>query len=113
MNDMTLKIILGAAAVGWLAACALLYKAFRGAAWLAGPTVASCLSLLGLAVIASLILPEALFLAPAWLAVTLLSALHLRNAQAEGSARKGAGRSPVTFRGAAAAAAPTEDDSHI
>jgi Na+-driven multidrug efflux pump len=113
MNDTTLNIVLAAAAVAWLAACTLLYKAFRGAAWLAGPTVASCLSFLGVTVIASLILPGALFLAPAWLAVILLSALHLRRARAEGSARKEAGGSPAVFRDAAPAATSMEEDWHI
>ena len=114
MNDLTLKIVLGVAAVAWLAACTVLYKAFRGAAWLAGPTVASCMALTGVAVMASLVLPEALCLAPLWLAITLLSALHLYHARAPASALKGLGGSRNNLRGASApASALTDEDTRI
>jgi hypothetical protein len=114
MNDLTLKLVLGAAAVAWLAACILLNKAFRGTAWLAGPTVASCLALLGVAVTSSLTLHGALFLAPVWLAILILSTLHLRDARAAVSARESAGNSPFTFGGVAPPPAnPNENDPHI
>jgi hypothetical protein len=81
MGVLPLKIILVACATIWLLICMLLYRGTRNAAWLAGTTVASCLFFLGVTVLASMLVPEALFLAPLWLGVLVLSVLHLQAAQ--------------------------------
>jgi len=81
MGVLPLKIILMACATIWLLSCMLLYRGTRNAAWLAGATVASCLFFLGVTVLASMLVPGALFLAPLWLGVLVLSVLHLQAAQ--------------------------------
>ncbi|HEX5885993.1 MAG TPA: hypothetical protein VFY67_15725 [Pyrinomonadaceae bacterium] len=80
MNSFMLKSILLTVALFWLVACLQIYRTFKGSAWLAGPTVASCLFLLGATVIASVMVPSAFYLAPVWLFVFSLAALHLRAA---------------------------------
>ncbi len=80
MNSLTLKITLASLLVFWMAVCFQIYRAFKCSAWLAGPTVASCLFLLGATLIASVMIPSAFYLAPVWLFVFSLAALHLRAA---------------------------------
>ena len=80
MNSFILKLILATVALFWLVVCFQIYRTFKGSAWLAGPTVASCLFLLGATVIASIMIPSAFYLAPVWLFVLSLAALHLRAA---------------------------------
>ena len=81
MTPFTLYIILGVSVVVWSLACMSLYKATRGAAWLAGSTVASCLFFLGVTVAASLLVPGTFFLAPLWLGILVLTLLHLAAAR--------------------------------
>ncbi len=83
MHVITLKVILAASAVIWLLVCLLLYRVSRTAAWLAGSTVASCLFCLGATVLASVLVPGALTLAPLWLGVLVLTMLHLHAARRE------------------------------
>lgn len=83
MSVMTLHITLAACAVIWLLACMLLYRIAKHAAWLAGSTVASCLFFLGITVLASVLVPEALSLLPLWLGVLLLAVCHLHAARHE------------------------------
>ena len=80
MNSLTLKITLAGLAVFWMAVCFQIYRSFKGSAWLAGPTVASCLFLVGATLIASIMIPSAFYLAPVWLFVFSLAALHLHAA---------------------------------
>lgn len=88
MEAFTLNIVLAAAVGTWLVVCVLIYKAFKDAAWLAAPTAASCLFLLGTTVAGSVLVREAFFLSPVWLAVFLLAAIHLYRARKEMSARE-------------------------
>lgn len=81
MTPLALHIILGTSVVVWSLLCVLLYRSTRGAAWLAGSTVASCLFFLGATVAASILVHGALFLAPLWLGVVVLALLHLTAAQ--------------------------------
>ena len=81
MHPMSLKIILGVSIVVWLLICLLIYEKFKSVAWLAGSTVASCLFFLGATVAASFLVNGALFLAPLWMGVLVLSLLHLRAAR--------------------------------
>ncbi len=70
----------------WFLVCVHVYKTSRAAAWLAAPTVASCLFLSGLTVALSVFVRDALWTAPLWVGVVLLALLHLV------TARRAAGR---------------------
>jgi hypothetical protein len=77
MGVIMREIVLAAGAGIWLLGCMLLYRLSRDAAWPAGSTVASCLFFLGATVLASILVPGALFLAPLWMGVLMLAVLHL------------------------------------
>jgi hypothetical protein len=77
MDSISLKLTLGSLLLMWLLVCALVYRMFRSASWLASPSVASCIFLLGATVAASFFVPEAFFLAPLWIGVFILAAIHL------------------------------------
>ena len=77
----TTKLFLGLAVFFWLLLCTTIYRKFRGAAWLAASTAASCLFFLGTTIVASLLVRGALFLLPLWIGVAALIAAHLLSAQ--------------------------------
>jgi hypothetical protein len=104
MEALTLKLVMGGALFAWLFVCAFIYRAFRGALWLASPTAASCLFLLGATAAASVFVPRAFFLAPLWAGVVVLVALHLW--KASGARRGVRGSTPGKIE-AGAGLAPT------
>ena len=81
MNDITLHAIIGLIIVAWSLVCLLIYRLSRHAAWLAGSSVSSCLFLLGARTTISFLVEGALYLAPLWLALSILTLVHLQAAR--------------------------------
>lgn len=80
--DQTLQyLILAILTVFWALCCLHIYAKAKYAAWLAGSTVATCLFFLGTTVIVSFLVSGALLLIPLWLAVIILSVVHLSAAK--------------------------------
>lgn len=77
MKLTVIKFLIMVGLVGWMFVCIQLYRTSRGAAWLAAPTVASCLFLSGATAAASVFVRGALWLTPLWLGVVGLAVLHL------------------------------------
>jgi hypothetical protein len=80
MSKLTLLALLAVITGVWAIVCALIYRQYRHAAWLAGSTVATCLFFLGATVAASFLVEGALFLLPLWVLVAVLAVVHLRAA---------------------------------
>jgi len=88
MLDMiTAHTILGICTAIWMLICLLLYRCFRGADWLAGSTVASCLFFLGATVLAGSQVTGALLFTPLWLSILMLLSLHLHAARSSATER--------------------------
>lgn len=80
MEPFTIKITLGFVVFLWLLLCLAIYRKFRGAAWLAASTAASCLFFLGATIAASVLVTGALFLLPLWIGIVVLIGIHLFSA---------------------------------
>ena len=79
MTLVKLVVLVGLAA--WFLVCVQVYKASRAAAWLAAPTVASCLFLSGTTLAVSAFVKGAFWMAPLWIGVLILALLHLAAAR--------------------------------
>jgi hypothetical protein len=82
----------------WAVVCLMIHRAFRDVAWLAGPTVASALFLVGVTVAASFLVAGALPLAPVWFGVVGFLLVHLRAASRAGRSAAGGRRGAVRVR---------------
>ncbi len=105
LSTVNILVLVGMAL--WFLACVQVYRTSRAAAWLAAPTVASCLFLSGVTVALSVFVRGALWTAPLWVGVVLLALLHLV------TARRAAGRTytPRSRRQGPAALRPLAGDS--